>query len=632
MTLTSRFFACTVMIGMLVLGSAMLVCANQSPIAIALPDNQTIYAGEEAWFSGNDSYDPDGNIESYFWDFQDGTYSSESNTTHVYNNPGNYTVILTVTDDLGAKDQDYVNVTVLELPQENTTVWIDSLTTEKQEYNVTETINTTVIIKRDYGNGPPVWEGTLIFEVFNDAMVLVYNDVREIFLSDVAVSEISYFDFNLTEVGEYLVRASLYDNASVFVEKKEIDISITQEPQNQLPIAIVNSDGEIFDIGESVRFYGHLSYDPDGFIASYVWEFGDGNSGSGMNVSYTYNIPGNYTIILTVKDNFDAINTDIVTVIVSEPENEPPIPHAKPDIQRINVGEEAWFYGHLSYDPDGFIISYHWDLGDGNFKSGVNISHVYDFPGNYSVTLTVTDNEDATFVDIITVEVVESGGGLSDENKPSNEESSHWNTFLLAIAAAGILSIFTIFFGTEAGRYRFFGFLVPLYTRLKKKEILDHFTRGKIYGYILANPGDHYNSIKKALDLSDGTFSHHIHILEKEGIIKSAREGIYRCFYPAGMRIPSSENSLKKSQLIIIEKIKETPGISQKDIASLLGVSSPTVNYHLKELLKLGIIESERAGMRLRYFVNAEKEDIEVEIIPKGKLKKARKKEFIDYS
>ena len=82
-------------------------------------------------------------------------------------------------------------------------------------------------------------------------------------------------------------------------------------------------------------------------------------------------------------------------------------------------------------------------------------------------------------------------------------------------------------------------------------------------------------------------------------------------------------SSLKKSQLLIIDKIKEAPGISQKDIALLLGVSSPTVNYHLKELLKREIIRGERAGMRMKYYFNPEKEKVLGDAIAEGKITKA---------
>lgn len=77
------------------------------------------------------------------------------------------------------------------------------------------------------------------------------------------------------------------------------------------------------------------------------------------------------------------------------------------------------------------------------------------------------------------------------------------------------------------------GVNASLMSGTEQEKILEQLTRRKIYGYILANPGDHYNSIKKTLELSSGTFSYHIHILIKEGIIKSVREGTYRCFYPS---------------------------------------------------------------------------------------------------
>lgn len=87
---------------------------NQSPVAIAEPDIQTIYVGEEAWFSGNTSYDSDGYIISYDWNFGDETTGSGTEVSHAYDKSGNYTVTLTVTDDDGATDTDTVIVIVEE--------------------------------------------------------------------------------------------------------------------------------------------------------------------------------------------------------------------------------------------------------------------------------------------------------------------------------------------------------------------------------------------------------------------------------------------------------------------------------------------------------------------------------------
>jgi PKD repeat protein len=73
----------------------------------------------------------------------------------------------------------------------------------------------------------------------------------------------------------------------------------------------------------------------------------------------------------------------------------------------VNVGEPAFLYGGSSYDPDGYIVSYEWDFGDGNFGSGENVSHAYTTPGEYTVSLTVTDNDNMTDSEICQVIVEE---------------------------------------------------------------------------------------------------------------------------------------------------------------------------------------------------------------------------------
>ncbi|MCL0079017.1 PKD domain-containing protein, partial [Dehalococcoidia bacterium] len=61
-----------------------------------------------------------------------------------------------------------------------------------------------------------------------------------------------------------------------------------------------------------------------------------------------------------------------------------------------DIGEEITFNASASSDPDGKIISYQWDFGDENKASGKIVSHVYPSAGNYTVTLTVTDDAGAT--------------------------------------------------------------------------------------------------------------------------------------------------------------------------------------------------------------------------------------------
>lgn len=64
------------------------------------------------------------------------------------------------------------------------------------------------------------------------------------------------------------------------------------------------------------------------------------------------------------------------------------------------------FDGTASHDPDGSIVSFLWDFGDGASQSGAEADHLYDRPGLYTATLTVTDDQGATDVDTLEIEVM----------------------------------------------------------------------------------------------------------------------------------------------------------------------------------------------------------------------------------
>ncbi|MFH1725858.1 MAG: thrombospondin type 3 repeat-containing protein, partial [Elusimicrobiota bacterium] len=85
-------------------------------------------------------------------------------------------------------------------------------------------------------------------------------------------------------------------------------------------------------------------------------------------------------------------------------ENQPPTAEAGSD-QTILVGQSAAFDGGGSSDPDGTIVSYGWDFGDGDTGSGQAVTHPYDRPGSFTVTLIVEDDDGATDSDTLTVTV-----------------------------------------------------------------------------------------------------------------------------------------------------------------------------------------------------------------------------------
>jgi len=175
------------------------------------------------------------------------------------------------------------------------------------------------------------------------------------------------------------------------------------------------------------------------------------------------------------------------------------------------------------------------------------------------------------------------------------------------ISITGLITLIIIA-STETGKYGLFKtFFVPLYSRLKKDEMLDHFVRGQIYGYIMSHPGEHYNHIKSKLDVTNGTLSHHLRALEFQGYIKSQRDGTYKRFYPTDMKIPRTKGiKLSDLQLGIIDAIRQSPGLSQKDIARREGLSQQTVSYNLSVLERMGLLDSSREGVRKKYFISAE--------------------------
>jgi uncharacterized repeat protein (TIGR01451 family) len=178
---------------------------------------------------------------------------------------------------------------------------------------------------------------------------------------------------------------------------------------------------------------------------------------------------------------------------------------------------------------------------------------------------------------------------------------------LVVVALIGMGSMLL----SENTKYGLFFFFLPLYTKLRKKNILEHETRGMIRGYVIANPGDHFNSIKKALSLNNGTLAYHLHVLEREGLIKSKRWGKFTRFYPSGMKLPENGSRYSEIQKIIMTKIGETPGISQKEIAAVMGVTKSTINYHINRLTELGVVDARRAGIKIRYFLVEEVEPLD---------------------
>ncbi len=114
---------------------------------------------------------------------------------------------------------------------------------------------------------------------------------------------------------------------------------------------------------------------------------------------------GSYTLKAIAIDTASQTASNSTTVNVDN-YNNPPVANAGPD-QSAYVGDTINFNGSGSSDPDGTIVSYNWDFGDGSAGTGVTTSHVYTVAGPYSVTLVVADNGGLTGSDTAVITISE---------------------------------------------------------------------------------------------------------------------------------------------------------------------------------------------------------------------------------
>ncbi len=140
-------------------------------------------------------------------------------------------------------------------------------------------------------------------------------------------------------------------------------------------------------VGRAVLFSAAGSADPHGEELTYAWDFGDGGTATGAQPTHVYAQPGRYTVRLQV-DGGVARATAIATIAPADQAT--PVADAGGPY-RGTTKYPVQFNGSASFDPNGDVLHYVWQTGDGASVSGVLPLYRYAVAGAYTVTLTVDD-------------------------------------------------------------------------------------------------------------------------------------------------------------------------------------------------------------------------------------------------
>ncbi|MCL0082384.1 PKD domain-containing protein [Dehalococcoidia bacterium] len=464
---------------------------NQPPVAIIERVTDRIVSGEPLLFDALNSYDPDGTIVSYHWDFGDGTTAEGSAVTHRFrgaqDEPKTYTIRLTVQDDLGATATETVLVTVdpiqitveIASPAPLPGFDIHPPARVRVYYNwigITDIhgqddLNVYMISKIHFEAGKhisyhlsvwdhyefpiptPIWSGVSpkipfmppherVFvypfesphdwkyrfgdEYFKGMVVLPSDTIRLLATRIVEGGKYlfpwvewasAYFDPDLTEqpIKEYtnLQFAHLASPGELRAYDSEGRVTglVDGEVRQEIPYSIFNKENNIILIYHPTdTYYFEVAGIEDATYGLTIMSVEEGEAEALAITDVPTTDTTTHRFVVDPEVPIQAgvtMKTDADDDGVFEEGRtlQPPIASFAYFPDETIVDQPITFNASGSSDPDGEIISYEWDFGDGTSGTGKVIEHTFALAGDYTVTLTIADNDGvvSSFSKMVTV-------------------------------------------------------------------------------------------------------------------------------------------------------------------------------------------------------------------------------------
>ncbi len=281
------------------------------------------------------------------WNFGDGTYSTEQNPIHAYNDTGFFTITLIAlnngcTDTLIIPNYIYVRPAVAEF---EATLNCDTPFTVFFQNN---SIAADTYLW-DFGDGSPT---STVFEPSHTYTLPGYYEVELTVTSDTtSCNDFERENFTITDPVANFVGANTSGCAPLTVDFTESSTD----------------------------------------AVAWFWDFGDGSTSVEQNPQHIYSIQGNYTVGLIITDlngcTDTLINIDMIVATGSIPDF---------DIT-ATAGCDSLLVTFTDLStPLGSVLAWNWDFGDGGTSTLQNPSHIYQDAGTFNVTLTINDNAGCT--------------------------------------------------------------------------------------------------------------------------------------------------------------------------------------------------------------------------------------------
>jgi PKD repeat protein len=289
------------------------------PPTAVIEGSSTAKVDEEVQFNGGNSKPGSSPIVGYSWNFGNGQIlanSREPSATTVYDRPGVYQVVLTVTDQNGLSDSASLQILVFETPVEPEpptaviTGPAEAEVGERVRFNGADSVpgsEPIVLYAWDFGNGQSS-------DSPNPVATTVYNEPGTYDVTLAVVDRSGWSDTTQTEI----------------TIEPVVEPTATPEPEVVLPTAVIEAPQQA-TAGEPVIFDGSVSQPGNGGpIVDYEWRFGDGEMGNGPVVEHIYANAGGFEAVLIVTDESGQSNNELQGILITEAEAPGPEPTPEP--------------------------------------------------------------------------------------------------------------------------------------------------------------------------------------------------------------------------------------------------------------------------------------------------------------